>query len=103
GDHDLAAGGADGHGVPFAGLLAGPARRGDDVIDRAGVLVEIEVGVAGMEIIEDLDFHAEPADPTLLRGADIDAAVATGGNAVFQAQLEIREVALGPQPAAAAP
>src|SRR5262245_33064496 len=73
---DLSALSADGHGVPLAGGFAGSPRRRHDMVDRAGVLVEIELGMVGVEIVKNLDFYAVAADMALVRGADVDAAVA---------------------------
>src|SRR5262249_44340947 len=72
-----------------------------DVVDRAAVLVEVELGVAGVVVVEELDLHADAADVALFGGAEVDAAVAAGRQAVLQPQLEVGVVALGAQPAAA--
>src|SRR5581483_12019505 len=58
-DEDLLADGTDGHGVPLAGGLAGFFAGADHVIDGAGVLVVVELGVAWVGIVENLDFHAD--------------------------------------------
>src|SRR5262249_4972380 len=102
GDDHLAAVGADGQVVPLPGGLAGAARRRHDVINRAGVLVGGKLGVLGVGVVEDLNLHADAADVALLRGADVDAAVAAGLQAVLQAQFEVGVLALGAEPAAAA-
>src|SRR5262249_44661285 len=101
-DHDHAAAvGADGQGVPLPRGLAGPARRRHDVVDRPGVLVEVEFRVAGVVVVQDLDLHADAADVPLLGGADLAPAVAARPQAVFQAQLEVGVVAFRAQPAPA--
>src|SRR5262249_37624865 len=92
--------GADGHGVPLARGLDRTPARADDVIDRASVLVIIDADVFGVVIVENLNFHADAADVSLFRGANVNAAVAARGQAVLQPQLEVVVLALGAQPAA---
>src|SRR5262245_1986029 len=91
---------ADGHAVPLTCRLAGPASGRDDVVDGAGVLVEINLSVIGMKVVENLDLDADPANVSLHWGADVDAAVAAGLDAVIESNLEIGIVALRSQPAA---
>src|SRR5262245_34251411 len=91
---------ADGHAVPLTCRLAGPTSGRDDVVDGAGVLVEINLGVLGMKVVENLDLDADPANVPLHWGPDVDAAIAAGLDAVIQSNLKIGIVAFRSQPAA---
>ena len=82
-----------------AGLPA--LRVGLHVVDRSGVLIEVEFRVVGMVVIQDLDLHSNPADVARFRGSQVDAAVPGRPEAILQPQDVIGVVAFGAQPAAA--
>ena len=86
---DMVALADDVHLLPLARLLRDARLRRDDIVQAAGVLGRLEVGVLCVVIVEDLDFHAGKGRIALMRSAEEDPAIAAGGHAVFQLQLEI--------------
>src|SRR5262249_6084711 len=101
-----AAVGANLHRIPLTRRLDRVLRRRHDAVDGPGQLRRLDTLVVLLvlvpRIVEDLDFHADAADVSLFRGANVDTAVAARLEAILQAQYEIVVIACAAQPTAAA-
>src|SRR4051794_25247620 len=78
-----------------------PGLGGGHVVERPGPLPGLDRLVAGVGLVEELDFHAGPRDVRgVVGGAEVDARVALGGHAEIEPEYEVGIGPHGREPAA---